>query len=241
MAKILENKLLDFGEKPSEYSSKERTEIPVWQSPKYIEAKRKATEIIKDGKYGISEADFWILMNETKSGKMAYTSLILSHNGCLKINSCLENPFDPECVSVDKEGYNNSLVYSYCNKSQGIYEVGEVAKENCKNAYPYAMAFKRLFDRVVLKLSKLAFSGIMSEAESDDFKQPDTSEEHKPTEEYKPTEIHIKALLDLAKSKGVTEAKLRSKYKLEKISDISMADYTKCVNGLQKMETINGA
>lgn len=235
MAKILENKFLDFGEKSSEYSAKKGTEIPVWQSPKYIEAKRKATEIIKDGKYGINEADFWILMNETKSGKMAYTSLILSHNGCLKINSCLENPFDPECVSVDKEGFGNSLVYSYCNKSQGIYEVGEVAKENCKNAYPYAMAFKRLFDRVVLKLSKLAFSGIMSEAESDDFKQPDMSEE------YKPTEIHIKALLDLAKSKGVTEATLCSKYKLDKISDISMADYTKCVNGLQKMETINGA
>lgn len=235
MAKILENKFLDFGEKSSEYSSKERTEIPVWRSPKYIEAKRKATEIIKDGKYGISEADFWILMNETKSGKMAYTSLILSHNGCLKINSRLENPFDPECVSVDKEGYNNSLVYSYCNKSQGIYEVGEVSKDNCKNGYPYAMALKRLFDRVVLKLSKLAFSGIMSETESDDFKQPDMSEEHKPTE------IHIKALLNLANSKGVTEATLCSKYKLEKISDISMADYTKCLNGLQEMETINGA
>ena len=43
------------------------------------------------------------------------------------------------------------------------------------------------------------------------------------------------------KSKGVTEATLCSKYKLEKISDISMADYTKCVNGLQQMETINGA
>ena len=235
MAKILENKFLDFGEKPSEYSTKKGTEIPVWQSPKYIEAKRKATEIIKDGKYGISEADFWILMNETKSGKMAYTSLILSHNGCLKINSCLENPFDPECVSVDKEGYGNSLVYSYCNKSQGIYEVGEVSKDNCKNSYPYAMALKRLFDRVVLKLSKLAFSGIMSEAESDDFRHPDMSEE------AKPSEIHIKVLLDLAKSKGVTEAKLCSKYKLEKISDISMADYTRCVNGLQKMETINGA
>ena len=235
MAKNSENMLLDFGEKSTEYSTKKGTEIPVWQSPKYIEAKKKATEIIKDGKYGISEADFWILMNETKSGKMAYTSLILSHNGCLKINSCLENPFDPECVSVDKEGYNNSLVYSYCNKSQGIYEVGEVSKDNCKNAYPYAMALKRLFDRVVLKLSKLAFSGIMSEAESDDFKQPDMSEE------YKPTEIHIKALLNLANSKGVTEATLCSKYKLEKISDISMADYTRCVNGLQKMETINGA
>jgi hypothetical protein len=227
---------MNFGENTKEFSPKQGKDIPVWQSPKYIEAKKKATEIITDGKFGITEADFWILMNETKTGKMAYTSLILSHNGCLKINSCLDNPFDPECVFVDKEGYNNSLVYSYCNKSQGIYEVGEVAKDNCKNAYPYAMAFKRLFDRVVLKLSKLAFSGIMSEAESDDFKQPDMSERKVET----PSEIHIKCLLELAREKGVTESTLCSKYNLKKISDMSMADYTTCVNGLKKMESING-
>lgn len=227
---------MSFGEKATEYSIKQGKDIPVWQSPKYLEAKKKATEIIGDGKYGITEADFWILMNETKSGKMAYTSLILSHNGCLKINSHLDNPFDPECVFVDKEGYNNSLVYSYCNKTQGIYEVGEVAKDNCKNAYPYAMAFKRLFDRVVLKLSKLAFSGIMSEVESDEFKQPDMSE----TKEDRPTDTHIKTLLWIAKQKGVTEATLCTKYKLNNISDISMVDYTACIKGLEKMETING-
>lgn len=227
---------MNFGEKNTEYSIKQGKEIPVWQTPKYAEAKKKATEIIEDGKYGITEADFWILMNETKTGKMQYTSLILSHNGCLKINSHLENPFDPECVFVDKEGYNNSLVYSYCNKAQGIYEVGEVAKDNCKNAYPYAMAFKRLFDRVVLKLSKLAFSGIMSEAESDDFKQPDMSDR----KEENPSEIHIKVLKDLANQKGVTEEKLCAKYRISKLEDISMADYTKCVNGLQKMDDANG-
>lgn len=232
---------MSFNEKDKEYSVKQGKDIPVWQTPKYLEAKKKATEIINDAKYGITEADFWILMNETKNGKMAYTSLILSHNGCLKINSHLDNPFDPECVFVDKEGYNNSLVYSYCNKAQGIYEVGEVAKDNCKNTYPYAMAFKRLFDRVVLKLSKLAFSGIVSEVESDEFKQPDIAEEKpidKPTE--KPTEIHIKALLDLAKEKGVTEKKLCNKYKIKSINDITMADYTNCVNGLRNMESING-
>lgn len=227
---------MSFGENAKEFSPKQGKDIPVWQSPKYIEAKKKATEIIADGKYGITEADFWILMNETKTGKMAYTSLILSHNGCLKINSHLDNPFDPECVFVDKEGYNNSLVYSYCNKSQGIYEVGEVAKDNCKNAYPYAMAFKRLFDRVVLKLSKLAFSGIMSEAESDDFKQPDISE----TTTDKPSEIHIKCLIDLGREKGVTEATLCSKYNIKSLADMSMADYTKCINGLNKMVSING-
>ena len=111
-------------------------------------------------------------MNETKTGKMAYTGLIISHNGCLKINDALESKFDPTCVSVDKDGFGGSLVYTYCNYEQGIYEVGEVSKGNCKNEYPYAMAFKRLFDRVVLKLSKLAYAGIYSDSEADEFKDP---------------------------------------------------------------------
>ena len=162
----------DFGEKTHEWSNKQGCDIPVWQSPKYKESKAKAVEILDSGKYGVKPSDFWILMNETKSGKMAYTGLIISHNGCLKINDALESKFDPYSVSLDKDGFNNSLVYSYCNGEQGIYEVGEVSKSNCKNDYPYAMAFKRLFDRVVLKLSKLAYAGIYSDSEAEEFKDP---------------------------------------------------------------------
>lgn len=161
----------NFGEKQSEFHAKMGKELPVWQSPKYLEAKKKAIEIIESGKYNVTDADFWILMNATKSGKMMYTGLIISHNGCLKINDVLESRFNPDCVSYDKEGYNGSLVFSYCNAEQGIYEVGEVSKTNCQNDYPYAMAYKRLFDRVVLKLSKLAYSGIYSDSESDEFMQ----------------------------------------------------------------------
>lgn len=162
----------DFGEKQMEWSNKQGEDIPVWQSPKYKESKAKAIEILDSGKYGVKPSDFWILMNETKTKKMAYTGLIISHNGCLKINDALESKFDPSCVSIDKDGYGGSLVYSYSNKEQGIYEVGEVSKGNCKNEYPYAMAFKRLFDRVVLKLSKLAYAGIYSDSEADEFKDP---------------------------------------------------------------------
>ena len=75
-------------------------------------------------------------------------------------------------VTEDKCGYGGALVFTYCDKDQGLYEVGEVTQKNCKNDYPYAMAFKRMFDRVVLKLSKLAYSGIYSEAESDSFRDP---------------------------------------------------------------------
>ena len=59
-------------------------------------------------------------------------------------------------------------------------------------------------------------------------------------QEEKPSEIHIKVLKDLANQKGVAEEKLCAKYRISKLEDISMSDYTKCVNGLQKMDDANG-
>ena len=178
-------KAYNFGEKKTEYNAKLGKEVEVWQSPKYLEAKKKAIEIIESGinhKQVLSEADFWILMNATKSGKMAYTGLIISHNGCLKINDALQenDRFKPSCMSLDKDGYKGSLVYSYSNDDQGIYEVGEVSDKNCTNAYPYAMALKRCMDRVILKSSKLAYSGIYSDSEAEEFKNdPDETKEVK--------------------------------------------------------------
>lgn len=175
----------DFGEKKSEYSLRQKTKIPVSVNPRFYQARDKAIEMIESEKYGLENADFWILMNETKNEKMQYNGLILSHNGCLKINDNLptEKQFKPECVTEDKNGYNNSLVFTYCCPEQGIYEVGEVSASNCKNSYPYAMAFKRLYDRVVLKNSKLAFAGVYGEDESDDFREPDHEPEPQPEHE----------------------------------------------------------
>lgn len=161
-----------FGEKKEE--NKDGKKLPVWKSPKYEQSKAKAIEILDSNKYGLTEADFWILMNTYSGGeKMMYSGLIISHNGCLKINDKLpdEDKFNPECVTVNENGYGNSLVFTYKNKSQGIYEVGEVSTKNCKNQYPYAMAFKRCFDRVVLKISKLAYEGIYSDSEAEEFKE----------------------------------------------------------------------
>jgi hypothetical protein len=148
-------------------------DFEVWQSPKYIESREKAVEMIKSDKWNLREGDFWILMNKTKNGKMAYTGLIISHNGCLKINDKLDEnlKFKSECLSRTDNAYGGSLIYEYNCKEQGLYEVGEVSEKNCQNDYPFAMAFKRCFDRVVLKNSKLAFSGIYSEEESEEFKQ----------------------------------------------------------------------
>ena len=185
-------KSYNFGEKKTEYNIKLGKECEVWQSPKYLEAKKKAIEALESDMYKdvLSESDFWILMNATKSGKMAYTGLIISHNGCLKINDALpeDKRFKPSCMSLDKDGYRGSLVYSYCNDSQGVYEVGEVSATNCKNEYPYAMALKRCMDRVILKNSRLAYAGIYSDSEADEFKNEPKEPEEKKVKKTEPKE-----------------------------------------------------
>lgn len=185
----MEKEKHNFGEKEFETGKNKQGEwvdLEVWQSPKYRESKEKAIEMIDSKKYDLTDGDFWILKNQTKNDKMAYTGLIISHNGCLKINDKEDNKVDPKCFHLDKEGYNNSLVYTYIDDD--TYEVGEFSKDNGKNAYPYAMAFKRCFDRVVLKKSKLAYSGIYSEAEADEFKE--TPDESRTNEEKKLKEVN---------------------------------------------------
>ena len=212
-----------FNEKKEEWSNKQGKNIPVWQNPKYIESRDKAIEIIKDGRYGLTEADFWILMGETKSGKMAYTGLIISHNGCLKINNSMTEKFRPECVTMDKDGYNGSLVYSYCCPEQGLYEVGEVNPRNCKIEYPYAMALKRMQDRVILKLSKLAYSGIYSEAEADEFERRDEPEPEKkePPKELPKCAVCGKYIRDRAGKDG------KPTLTAEEFAKMTLAEYGK--------------
>lgn len=188
--KAKEKKVYNFGEKKEENIN--GVKVPVeYHTPKYIEAKNKAIELLESDKYkGILEAsDFWILVNTySKKTKAMYSGLIISHDGCLKINDVLEEKlkFKPECMSIDKDGFNNSLVFTYICPEQGIYEVGEVSKDNCKNDYPYAMALKRCMDRVILKNSKIAYSGIYSDSEADEFTKRIDGEET-PVEETKKT------------------------------------------------------
>ena len=236
-------KVYNFGEKKTEYNAKLGKEVEVIITPKYLEAKKKAIEIIESGvnhKLVLSEADFWILMNATKTGKMAYTGLIISHNGCLKINDALQEDdrFKPSCMTLDKDGYNGSLVYTYSNDAQGIYEVGEVSAKNCTNAYPYAMALKRCMDRVILKSCKLAYSGIYSDSEAEEFK-------NEPKEETAPSETKAKAktkapaadttgsdiqakLIKLCKDHGLNLNDICKQYKINRnstVEDIASAYY----------------
>lgn len=224
-----------FNEQKEEYSNKQGKNIPVWQSDKYIQARKKAIEIIDNKKYGLTEADFWILMNETKTGKMQYSGLIISHTGCLKINDHLEDDkkFNPESVNVDKDGYDNTLIYTYINKEQGLYEVGEVSKSNCKNAYPYAMAVKRLFDRVVLKNSKLAYESIYSDSEGADVaKENEEQEEQDELIDENKVEAIKKAIKNYKISDAIVSIVLAG-FNYAKIEDIKIKDYMSVCNAFR--------
>jgi len=210
-----------FNEKNTEFSRKQNKEIQVWQSPKYIEARDKAIELINSKKYDLKEGDFWILMNETKTGKMGYTGLIISHNGCLKINDKLENKIKPNNFDFMDSGYNNSLIFTYCDDE--IFEVGEVNKDNCQNNYPYAMAFKRCFDRVVLKKCKLAYAGVYSDSEAEEFKGSEDEEDYTII-----TETQAKALREEIKGKKIESdlitTTLKQDYNIEKLTEIKVKD-----------------
>lgn len=215
----------DFGEQEVERINGD--ELAVWLSPKYIESKQKAIEMIDSELYDLTDGDFWILKNRTKTGKMAYTGLIISHNGCLKINDKLENKVDPKCFSLDKEGYNDSLVYTYIDKD--TYEVGEFSKTNGQNAYPYAMAFKRCFDRVVLKKSRLAYSGIYSEVEADEFKQEQNTE-------ISDFATKTQEIMELEIDLGLDHEKILEKFGVKSNRDLTNEQLDNLLNQLKKMK-----
>ena len=184
-------KSYNFGEKKIENIN--GVDCPVWQTPKYLEAKKKVIETLESEKYKdiLNESDFWILVNTyANKTKAMYSGLIISHNGCLKINDTLENKVDPSKFTINQDGYNKSLVIQYVDND--VCEFGEVSPSNCKNDYPYAMAYKRCFDRVVLKKCKLAYSGIYSDSEAEEFKETPDEEELKQKTEIM---VEIKKLM----------------------------------------------
>lgn len=229
--------MYNFGEKKQE-KNKAGDTVDVWVLPKYEESKKKAIAIIEQYD-DIHEGDFWILKNETKTGIVMYSGLIISHNACLKINETLkaQDKFDPTCITVDKDGYDKSLVFTYINAIQGIYEVGEVSSKNCKQAYPYAMALKRCFDRVVLKASKLAFDGIYSESESDTFIRDENPAETK-TEMI--TKAQVKTIVNIAEQTGSDLSAICDYFKVGQLEEMTTEDYAKCLRMLEQKGNKNG-
>lgn len=211
-----------FGKQKNERHPKTGEMLRVWESPKFVEAEKKALELINKTNYGLSEADFWIL--KTFSAKCCtYAGLIISHNGCLKVNDALQKElkFIPSKVSWFRADVGD-LVMSYICDEQGIYEFGEASKTNCKNDYPFAMVLKRLMDRVILKNSKIAFSGIMSEVESDEFRK----EESEKSESVKMiTEQQLAELESL----GADLSKLAALHKVNDVKELTYDQAEKAI------------
>lgn len=171
---MAETKKYNFGEKTEEFVGGQN--LPVWQSPKYLASKEAAIALLESKQYKdvLCEGNFWILMNKTKSGKMAYTGLIISHDALLKINDVLpeDKRFNQVYLSEPKPfnyAGKTGLIMEYRDDRDGMYEVGEITPDNCQNGYPFAMLSKRIFDRVVKRKANL--SGIYSDSEADEFKQ----------------------------------------------------------------------
>ena len=210
-----------FGAQKMEDNPKAGANTKTWESPKFLEGKKKAIELIDKTEYGLTEADFWIL--KTYSAKtVTYAGLIISHNGCLKINDKLaaEAKFVPSCVSWVRNGAGD-LVLQYLNDKQGLLEFGEASIKNCTNAYPFAMVLKRLQDRVILKNSKIAFSGIMSEVESEEFKRPERPESTEREERAKAENLITEEQIAELEALGCDLKRVAAAYKVTDIREMT--------------------
>ena len=219
-----------FGAQKMEYNSKAGANTKTWESPKYLEGKKKAIELIDKTEYGLTEADFWIL--KTYSAKtVTYAGLIISHNGCLKINDKLaaEAKFVPSCVSWVRNG-SGDLVLQYLNDKQGLLEFGEASIKNCTNAYPFAMVLKRLQDRVILKNSKIAFSGIMSEVESEEFKRPERPESTEREERAKAENLITDEQIAELEALGCDLKRVAAAYKVTDIREMTSAQAERAID-----------
>lgn len=219
-----------FGAQKMEYNSKAGANTKTWESPKFLEGKKKAIELIDKTEYGLTEADFWIL--KTYSAKtVTYAGLIISHNGCLKINDKLaaEAKFVPSCVSWVRNGAGD-LVLQYLNDKQGLLEFGEASIKNCTNAYPFAMVLKRLQDRVILKNSKIAFSGIMSEGESEECKRPERPESTEREERAKAENLITEEQIAELEALGCDLKRVAAAYKVTDIHEMTSAQAERAID-----------
>ena len=158
----------NFGEKKTEKIN--GVESTVIITPKY-ETSKQAVITLLESEVGkdLSEKDFWIQKNQSKDKKYTiYSSLIITHDALLKINAAL-----PEGRRFDQKFCSEPIPFSYANKvgmymtyrdtRDGMFEIGEITTDSCKNDYPFAMLLKRTFDRVVKRKANLF--GIYSDAE----------------------------------------------------------------------------
>ena len=105
---------------------------------------------------------------------------VIYHWACERIGAKMGVKFDAPTLIDQNTGQKVITILvtgHYGERSEWAF--GEVTPNNCKNAYPWAMAEKRAKDRVILKLANLS-GEVYSEEESDDFKRPTPAERTEP-------------------------------------------------------------
>ena len=170
------NSTTRFGESLNDslYSYKENYtyNLPTEWGPKYEAARIAADAAIK--KYGLSEDDFWVKKELSPfKDKIVYSNLILSHSGCIKVNNLQpkERQFKPGCVREGKGTQDGGVALIYSSDEQKLFKTGEASPRNSNVSFLYAVAEKRLFDRVVTALSGLYEEGVYGEDEADAFRK----------------------------------------------------------------------
>ena len=115
-------------------------------------------------KYNLEKTDFW----EMKFG--GKSMWIITHDACEKIADNEEIQFSPPQIHAD----NNTDVAMIGSAKKGekvIWTTGEASPRNNKNPYNWAMAEKRLKDRLTLKMINAYEYGVSSEVEADAYKK----------------------------------------------------------------------
>ena len=115
--------------------------------------------------YNLSKDDFW---THKQSG-----NLIITHKACEKIARQEKIVFDmPKILSSE-----NNNVAILCSATWGDtteWSIGEASPKTSFNIYYYAMAEKRVKDRLILKLIGV-YGDVYSEDESDEFRRNNQS------------------------------------------------------------------
>lgn len=111
-------------------------------------------------------------------GETAKTSTWDCHGTRVILHKALEKIAAKKGITFDApvhlvtDPVNNQVAIQVTGRLGDLeaWSIGEVAPNNCKNAYPFAMAEKRAKDRVILKLAGL-HGYVYSEDEAEDFKE----------------------------------------------------------------------
>ena len=109
--------------------------------------------------------DFWELARGSTK------KWILTHDAVERIATIEGIIFHPPEIHTGEDNTNVAMVGLAELGDNKVWTTGEASSHNCKNPYFWAMAEKRLKDRLTLKLINAYEYGIYSEDEADAFRR----------------------------------------------------------------------